>query len=89
MAGSGPGPELHRSRLLSDPAGLKAALIEAARARGFDVAGIARPDAAPLTKQRLQQFLAEGAHGNMIWMETTAGRRGDPRDLWPEVRSVI
>jgi len=25
----------------------------------------------------------------MIWMETTAGRRGDPRDLWPEVRSVI
>jgi epoxyqueuosine reductase len=25
----------------------------------------------------------------MDWMETTAGRRGDPRALWPEVRSVI
>ena len=25
----------------------------------------------------------------MIWMETTAERRGDPRALWPEVRSVI
>jgi epoxyqueuosine reductase len=37
----------------------------------------------------LQQFLAEGAHGDMDWMETTAARRGDPRALWPEVRSVI
>jgi epoxyqueuosine reductase len=25
----------------------------------------------------------------MIWMETTAERRGDPLALWPEVRSVI
>jgi len=25
----------------------------------------------------------------MAWMESTAGRRGDPRALWPEVRSVI
>jgi epoxyqueuosine reductase len=25
----------------------------------------------------------------MDWMETTADRRGDPRSLWPEVRSVI
>jgi epoxyqueuosine reductase len=25
----------------------------------------------------------------MAWMETTAGRRGDPRLLWPDVRSVI
>ena len=59
------------------------------RARGFDTIGIARPDAAPLSKARLQQFLAEGAHGDMIWMETGAERRGDPRVLWPEVRSVI
>jgi epoxyqueuosine reductase len=50
---------------------------------------VARPDAAPLAKARLEQFLAEGAHGDMIWMETSAERRGDPRTLWPEVRSVI
>ena len=25
----------------------------------------------------------------MIWMETSAERRGDPRTLWPDVRSVI
>jgi epoxyqueuosine reductase len=53
------------------------------------VAGVARPDAAPLSKERLRQFLDEGAHGDMIWMETTAERRGDPRVLWPDVRSVV
>jgi epoxyqueuosine reductase len=37
----------------------------------------------------LRHFLAEGAHGDMDWMETTAARRGNPRALWPEVRSVI
>jgi epoxyqueuosine reductase len=42
-----------------------------------------------MAKARLDQFLAEGAHGDMIWMETSAGRRGDPRALWPDVRSVI
>jgi epoxyqueuosine reductase len=68
---------------------LKAALATEARKHGFDTIGIARPDAAPLAKERLQQFLAEGAHGDMIWMETTAERRGDPQALWPEVRSVI
>jgi epoxyqueuosine reductase len=89
VAGSRAGTELHRSGFLNDPANLKASLIEAARARGFDVVGITRPDAAPLSKPRLQQFLAEGAHGDMIWMETSAERRGDPRTLWPDVRSVI
>jgi epoxyqueuosine reductase len=70
-------------------AGLKAALQAKAKACGFDVMGITRPDAVPLAGQRLQQFLAEGAHGDMIWMETTAQRRADPRTLWPDVRSVI
>jgi epoxyqueuosine reductase len=39
--------------------------------------------------ERLRQFLAEGAHGDMDWMETTSARRGNPRALWPEVGSVI
>jgi epoxyqueuosine reductase len=83
LAGAGAGAGLHQSRLL------KAKLAAEAKKHGFDVVGIARPDAAPLSKARLQQFLAEGAHGDMIWMETTAERRGDPRVLWPEVHSVI
>jgi epoxyqueuosine reductase len=68
---------------------LRTALLRTAREHGFDVVGVTRPDAIPQASERLRRFLAEGAHGDMDWMETTAPRRGDPRALWPEVRSVI
>jgi epoxyqueuosine reductase len=51
--------------------------------------GVTRPDAIPLAGERLARFLAEGAHGDMAWMATSADRRGDPRALWPDARSVI
>ena len=72
-----------------DPVELKTALGRAAYEHGFDVVGVTRPDAIPQAPERLRHFLAEGAHGDMDWMETTAPRRGNPRALWPEVRSVI
>ncbi len=50
---------------------------------------IAQPDAIPLAPERLRQFLDSGAHGDMEWMAANAERRGDPRTLWPDVRSVI
>jgi epoxyqueuosine reductase len=50
---------------------------------------VTRPDSIPHALERLRQFLADGGHGDMAWLETTATRRGDPRALWPEVRSVI
>ncbi len=53
------------------------------------MAGITRPDAVPEAKARLQRFLADGAHGDMVWMEATAERRGSPSALWPDVRSLI
>jgi len=80
---------LRRPRLLNDPPALKAALAEAARGLGFDICAVARPDAIPQAAERLRQFLADGAHGDMAWMATTAARRGDPRALWPQVRSVV
>ncbi|MGH6664046.1 MAG: tRNA epoxyqueuosine(34) reductase QueG [Pseudolabrys sp.] len=71
------------------PGEIKHVLIERASTCGFDVIGVTRPDAVPEAKGRLKRFLAEGAHGDMVWMETTAERRGSPAALWPEVRSVI
>ena len=68
---------------------IKSALISQARARGFDAVGVTRPEAVPTAKARLEQFIADGAHGDMIWMATTAERRGSPLTLWPDVRSVI
>jgi epoxyqueuosine reductase len=57
--------------------------------QGFDTLGIARPDAIPQARERFEKFIAEGAHGDMDWLATTAERRADPRALWPDVRSVI
>ena len=74
---------------MSDPAGRRRAIRELAHAHGFDVAGIVRPDAIAGAETRLARFLAEGLHGDMAWMETTAERRGDPRALWHEVRSIV
>ncbi|MBI1203686.1 MAG: tRNA epoxyqueuosine(34) reductase QueG [Rhodopseudomonas sp.] len=68
---------------------MKSELIARARAIGFDVCGVTPPDAAPETKARLEQFIADGAHGDMTWMAETAARRGSPLALWPDVRSVV
>jgi epoxyqueuosine reductase len=71
------------------PAKFKTELHEAARAQGFDAFGVVRPDAIPLAAPRLREFLAAGAHGDMAWMAANAERRGDPRTLWPDVRSIV
>ncbi|MBY5587548.1 tRNA epoxyqueuosine(34) reductase QueG [Rhizobium leguminosarum] len=58
-------------------------------AKGFDLCRITRPDAIPQAKERLGQFIDAGRHGTMDWMAETRERRGDPRTLWSEVRSVV
>ncbi|QLF69146.1 tRNA epoxyqueuosine(34) reductase QueG [Peteryoungia desertarenae] len=60
-----------------------------AEAIGFDLCRVTRPDAIPEAPARLGTFLEAGYHGTMQWMEDTQERRGDPRILWPEVRSVV
>ncbi|HWH22298.1 MAG TPA: tRNA epoxyqueuosine(34) reductase QueG [Allosphingosinicella sp.] len=68
---------------------LRQRLEEEAKRLGFSAFGVARADAAPKTAERLRQWLDSGAHGDMIWMEETAERRGSPAALWPDVRSVL
>ena len=68
---------------------LREMLEKRAEELGFSAIGVARADAAPRTAERLREWLASGAHGDMIWMEETAERRGSPAGLWPEVRSII
>jgi epoxyqueuosine reductase len=53
------------------------------------VLGVTNPDAIPQARARLARFLADGWHGDMDWMQTTAERRGAPRALWPDVRSIV
>jgi epoxyqueuosine reductase len=68
---------------------LKAELTKAARAHGFDVIGVTRPDAIPEASPRLHEFLAAGAHGDMHWLAHNARRRGNPQIFWSDARSII
>ena len=61
---------------------------EAARL-GFAASGIAAATENPLAAARLEQWLGEGMHGQMEWMETRLHHRRSPQGLWPEARSVI
>src|SRR4051812_35032273 len=81
--------DLRRPRLLNNAAELKAALAAAAHDHGFDCIGIVRPDARPDLRQRLDEFLSAGAHGDMDWLAANAERRGDPLTLWSGVRSIV
>ena len=56
---------------------------------GFAACGIAPADAAPVAGERLRAWLADGAHGEMLWMENRADERASPRGLWGDVNSVI
>ena len=77
------------SGAIRKPAELRELIDKEAAAAGFDAVAIAAPDAIPEAAERLAQFLGEGQHGSMAWLASTAGRRGDPRTLWPEVRSIV
>jgi epoxyqueuosine reductase len=68
---------------------LKPRLIADATAEGFDVVRVTRPDAAPEATGRLREFISDGFHGEMAWLETTAERRGAPLRLWSAAKSVV
>jgi epoxyqueuosine reductase len=72
-----------------DVAALKRRLIADAHAEGFELVGITRPDAIPEAAPRLRQFIADGQHGTMDWLEAKADRRESPRALWAEAGSVV
>jgi epoxyqueuosine reductase len=50
---------------------------------------VTRPDRVPALPERLAEWLAEGAHGTMDWMEDRADQRARPVSLWHGVRSIL
>jgi epoxyqueuosine reductase len=56
---------------------------------GFECFAVADPAAIGHAPAALAAYLNAGHHGDMAWMAETATRRGDPRILWPKVRSII
>jgi len=68
---------------------IRAEIRAQALREGFDVVRFAAVENSSHARADLEQFLAEGRHGNMEWMSTNAERRADPKTLWPEVKTVI
>jgi epoxyqueuosine reductase len=67
----------------------KAAIRAKALALGFDAVGFTAPGLGDEARTHLAEFLAEGLHGDMGWLAANAERRGTPRRVWSEARSVI
>ena len=65
------------------------ALRARARELGFDACRVASAEDGWRNGDWLAEFVAEGRHGDMGWMETTLERRAHPTAMWPDARSAI
>ncbi|NQV21223.1 MAG: tRNA epoxyqueuosine(34) reductase QueG, partial [Rhodospirillales bacterium] len=71
------------------PADVKAGILEYALELGFDTAGVSRTDDLEVAGERFRNFLALGRHGDMAWLAEKSDRRARPKNLWPDVKSVV
>ena len=56
---------------------------------GFDAVGFTSATQPSEPGKSLEEFLKNGWHGDMSWLETHADRRKAPNALWPEAKSII
>ncbi len=56
---------------------------------GFHKVGIARAEALNEERERLENWLARGFHGEMRWMEREPEKRADPQLLFENAKSVV
>jgi epoxyqueuosine reductase len=67
---------------------MKEAIRQRARELGFDDCRVTTAWA-PESAARFQQWLGEGRHGEMAWIERNAPKRVDPQQVLPGARSII
>jgi len=70
-------------------ASLEEQIRDQAHELGFVACGFTHADAAPEAGPNLLQWLEDGRHGSMEWIEIRAHQRVAPTALWPEAKSVI
>jgi epoxyqueuosine reductase len=68
---------------------LTQAIKERARLEGFQKVGIVRAEPLAEEAPRLKEWLARGYHGEMSWMARAVEKRLDPRELFPQARSIV
>ena len=79
----------HRKRQAHPYAPLMPALQKKSAELGFDVLKITQIKKNWRAGELLEIFLNAGLHGDMDWMEKTAKRRQNPKNLWPEAKTAI
>ena len=67
----------------------KAAIRAKAAALGFSAVGFAPADLGARPGQGLENFLAQGYHGDMDWLANRKESRSAPYRLWPAARSAV
>lgn len=72
-----------------DRTALTAAIKREAAAQGFDLVGIAEAGQLVEEAAHLEEWLRQGRHGTMAWMENHFDMRIDPRKLVEGAKSVI
>jgi epoxyqueuosine reductase len=72
---------------MADP--IREAIRDQALCSGFDAVGFAEARLGAEVRAGLCEFIARGYHGDMGWLAANAARRGDPRGLWPEARTIV
>lgn len=66
-----------------------AQIMAHARDIGFQKAGVVRAEALIEERQRLEEWLRRGFHGEMPYMARDPEQRTDPRKIFPQARSVV
>lgn len=74
---------------MNQPGTNTAIVKHAARQLGFSYCGIAKAEQLDNDARRLEQWLSQGMHGGMQYMENHFDLRVDPRKLVPGAKSVI
>ncbi|WP_420407645.1 tRNA epoxyqueuosine(34) reductase QueG [Hoeflea sp.] len=84
-------PETDRAgrNATAHPDRLRRFLEQEAQRLGFSDLAVAPADIGSKAAERLSRFVELGRHGSMQWMAETLERRASPRNLWPEVRSIV
>ncbi len=73
-----------------DPLDFNKELKKIAKSNGFSAVGVTSPEFTDTkTKKRLELYIKNKWHGDMIWLEKNMEARSSPRVLWPDVKSVL
>ena len=68
---------------------LRHKIKERALFEGFNKVGITGASSLEDEGRRLREWLARGYHGEMSWMARDVDKRIDPREIFPQARSVV